>query len=609
MNRVLRWTACSIAAGIAALASGADAFDAGSAGGGEPVAASVAGMVRGESPRPKLVIAISIDQFRADYLLRMGDLFLPAESSDGPGGFRYLMTKGAYFVNARYEHFPLFTGPGHAVIMTGGSPYKTGIIGNEWWDRRARRAVYCVEDDDCTVVGAGEGSKARPMGPKNLRCSTVGDELELAMAGNAKTVSLALKDRAAILMGGHATDLAIWFDTAGGRWISSSAFCEGGQLPQWVQALDDEHVPDQMLGRQWTPSIAPEILAKRTLTPKPVVKNLPPGFGFAFPHSVDAEKIAANYKAFTLTPAANEFVLQTATRAIAAEGLGADATPDVLTISLSTNDYVGHAFGPYSPEALDLTVRTDRALAAFIRAVDKAVGLKNVAWALTADHGVPPIPEDAAGDLFDFDAGRFNVGAVIKTVETALTSRFGQPAGGTWYSTDPANPKESGAFVDGFFMYLSPAAIEKAIGDGRARSRREFEQAACDAINGANIPGVYGCYGKTQILEGAVADNDLKRHLARAVHPQLSGDLIVLPEQFFIEDPIPEGHATTHGTPYSYDVHVPVIVCFPGVVRPGVYAERVSPADIAPTLSLLLGIEFPSACDGEPLSSALGRAR
>src|SRR5262249_18654543 len=151
------------------------------------------------------------------------------------GGFRYLMERGAWFVDAHYDHYPLFTGPGHAVILTGAEPCKSGIVSNDWWDAKLRKPVYCVDDDRFAAVGVPPGSTGKPMGPRNLLCTTVGDELKLATAGHAKVVTLAVKDRAAILLGGHAQDTSIWFDSANGRWISSTAYCRDGKLPAWVQ--------------------------------------------------------------------------------------------------------------------------------------------------------------------------------------------------------------------------------------------------------------------------------------------------------------------------------------------------------------------------------------
>ena len=205
-----------------------------------------------QGKRPALTVVISIDQFRADYLTRFADLFLPARQSSGSiGGFRYLIGSGSWFVNARYTHFPTFTCVGHAAMMTGAQPYVSGIVSNRWWDRAARTEVYCVDDPRYQVVGAAPGSRTKPMGPQHLLSTTVGDELKLATNGAAKVVTLALKDRAAILMGGHAQDLSIWFDDGDGRWISSTAFARDGKLPAWVEALNAEAIPDRALGMSW----------------------------------------------------------------------------------------------------------------------------------------------------------------------------------------------------------------------------------------------------------------------------------------------------------------------------------------------------------------------
>lgn len=572
----------------------------------QPVGQGAERSIRGQQ-RPRLVVVISIDQFRADYLTRLGDLLLPAEGEGGlPGGFNWLTTRGAWFVDARYEHTPLFTGPGHAVIMTGAHPYKSGIISNDWWDRSTRKHVYCVDDAKSAVVGASQQSKAKPMSAALLRSSTVGDELKLATGGAAKVITLALKDRAAILLGGHAQDVSIWYDATDGRWISSSAYCRDGKLPAWVAAVNDEHIPDRMLGQKWVPLLGDEIMSMRSAPTRAVGEDLPEGMGASFPHTVGAEKSRANYRAFAFTPAANKFVFDTAARAVADEKLGQDDIPDILAINLSTNDYIGHCWGPYSPESLDVTVRTDRQLAEFLAVLAKAVpgGLDRVMVVLTADHGVAPVPEDASEPPNSISAGRFNAAAVLNTISGALGVRFGEIEGKPWLGVDIVKEGVESAFMDGF-IYFNPDAVSAAIAGGRVTSVRELETVACDAVNAARIQGVYACYGRTQILEGRIADTDLTRHLSKGVHPVLSSDLFVTPEPFWLQEPMSDGHATSHGTPYVYDTHVPVIVCAPGILRPGVYADPVSPADIAPTISLVLGVEFPSGCDGRPLLSAL----
>jgi predicted AlkP superfamily pyrophosphatase or phosphodiesterase len=610
-QRAPGWTGLLVLMGFLALGP-ARAASAGGDVGGDCDASPFARSLRGEAPRPRLVVVISVDQFRADYLTRYADLFAPAECRGRVGGFKYLMTRGAWFVDARYQHYPLSTGPGHATILTGAHPYQHGIVGNDWWDPANRKLVYCVDDPRWKVVGAAASSTARPMGPLNLRSSTVGDELKLATAGRGKVVGVSLKDRAAVLLGGHAADAAVWYDEDGGRWISSTAYCRDGKLPAWAEQVNGERVPDRSLGSTWQPQVAQEVLAARTFVPT-VVGEGPYRMGRTFPHAVGSSPDRQNYAAFTLTPAANDYVLHTAERAVEAEQLGGDCTPDVLAINLATVDYAGHAWGPYSPELLDLVVRTDGALADFFNFLDGRVegGLKSVVIVLTADHGVAPVPEDAASLAFGLSAGRVSPAAVVKQVRQALTERFGEPVGGTWFSEVPGADsteaklalKRSGAFVDGS-VYLSDEAVRGAIAGGKARDRREVEAAACEALSRGAVEGVYACYGKSQVLAGALAGNGLAEHLARGVHPRLSGDLIVIPEPMHVSAAATATAATGHGTPYAYDCHVPVMLCGPGV-RAGVYAEPVSPADVAPTLSLLLGIEYPSACEGRPLARAL----
>jgi predicted AlkP superfamily pyrophosphatase or phosphodiesterase len=571
----------------------------------EPVSPAAARVLTGEARRPRLVVVISVDQLRADLVSRCADLFLPARDGTKVGGFRYLMEEGAYYVNARYEHTPLFTGPGHAVISTGAPPARHGIVGNMWWDPVALRPVYCVEDAAARVVGAAPESKATPMSAHLLRSSTVGDELKEATAGRSKVVSLAVKDRAAILLGGHAQDACVWYDTAGGRWISSSAFCRNGTLPAWAQAINGEHIPDRMLGKEWAPTVDEHVLEERC-SPPGVVGAYLGSYGKAFPHRLGTEATPGFYRAFIYTPECNEFVLNCALRAVEAEGMGKDDAPDLLSINLSTNDYVGHAFGPYSPEVLDLTVRTDRALAEFFRGLDAKVpgGLGATVIVLTGDHGVSPIPEGAAEAPFALPAGRFKSADVLTAIETALNTRFGSPTGGSWFSRSEKDSSVSGAWLDNF-IWLSEEAVRGAIAAGKAPDRRTIEQVACDGVAAARIPGVYGCYGKLQVLEGRIGDPHLRDMLARGVYPSVSADLVVVPEQMHLAQPDPEKHATSHGTPYIYDAHVPVLIAAPGLVRPGVHTEVVSPADIAPTLSMILRVEMPSGCEGKGLTGVL----
>src|SRR5262245_35915829 len=257
---------------------------------------------------------------------------------------------------------------------------------------------------------------------------------------------------------------------------------------------------------------------------------------------------------------------------------------------------------------LDLTVQTDRQISALLNGLRTALpgGMSSILFVLTADHGVAPTPEDAADAPFNLNAGRFSVAEVMRTLNQALKDRYGDPASGSWFVHAANDSTIDASFLDGF-IWFDPESTAAVLRAGTAHSRREIEQTACEAVGKAKIPGIYACFGKEQVLSGELAQNELSTHLANAVHPQLSADLLIVAEQLFIAEPQPEGHATTHATPYAYDTHVPLIVCEPGLVSPGVHVEKVAPSDIAPTLSLILGIEFPSACDGEPLAACFSK--
>lgn len=537
--------------------------------------------------KPRLVVMIVVDQMRADYLDRFNDLFLPpGKSGRDAGGFRFLRERGAQFPSARYKHFPLFTGPGHAVVSTGGYPYKTGIVGNDWYVKATRSPMYCVQDDAVKVVGALLNSTAEPMSPRNLRSTTVSDELKMATGGQARVVSLSLKDRAAILLGGHLPDAALWFDASTGQWISSSFYCKSGQLPAWAQALNARKLPDAYFGQSWNLNL-PATALRRLWNP-PMEPPFPAvsAIGAAFPHRIDGglkSPGAAFYKAFVLTPWANGFVLNTAKAAVLSQSMGQDETPDLLEINLASNDYVGHAFGPNSPEVMDITVQTDRQLSDFFRFLDRSVpgGLKNVTIALTADHGVAPVPDTmtAAG----FHAGRILTGDVIAAANKALDGRFGARDWALHY-VEP-------------YLYLDDAALTSAKADPEVA-----QQVAARAI--AALDGIYAAYPRAQLEEGRLPGTDLSAHLYRGFYPKVSGDVMIVTEQNYFTQSSPESHDTTHGTPYAYDTEVPLLLAGYGI-RPGTYREDVGPADIAPSLCSLLGIGRPSACDGTPLVSAL----
>lgn len=518
---------------------------------------------------PRLVVQIVIDQFRADYVTRFSDLYLPAVQGNRAGGFRYLQQKGAWYPDCQYQHYRTVTAAGHAVIGTGAQPWASGIVGNSWWDAAAGKSIYCVADPQAQVVGAQPGSKQTPMSAANLLTTTVGDELELATGGRARTVALALKDRGAILLAGHRADAVIWFDEETGGWVSSTAYCRDGKLPAWVDAVNARKLPEQARMGTWTPSVSAAALAR----------VWPASEGArTFLHPLDRDYLTA-----MASPAGNAFVFETARQAVLCEELGKDDIPDILSLNLSTNDYVGHRYGPDSAEVLDVSVQTDHQLAEFLNFLHAQVrgGLARVTFAVSADHGVSTVPElnTAAG----VPAGR----AVAQNLRAAAEKALDEEVGAAdWIAS-----------IDNGEFYFSPAAAARYPQVPRA----QLENRVIEALRVQ--PGVFLAIGKTALLAGQTPQTALGRRLSQGLNPRRSGDVVVVLDPHWLPGAAPIGTGASHGSPFTQDAQVPLLVAGAGV-RPGTYGQPVAPAQLAPSLSYLLGVARPSAAF-EPLLPGL----
>lgn len=542
--------------------------------------------------RPRLAVVVSLDLFRADYLRRWPDLLLPARDAQGRvGGFRWLTTEGTWFADSRFTHVPNETGPGHAVLLTGADPYATGIVGNDWIDPASRKPVYCVEDPKGAIVGLLPGRTLPPIGPLNLRASTVGDELEMATSGRSRTVSIAIKDRAAVLMAGHAADLVLWLDTVDLRWISSRAYLPSGDLPSWLSS-DDVLAPlKDPAGRLWEPlpeTMRAEREGRVRPLPLPGWKG-PLGMGAAFPHRVAEGKDTA--KQYLRTPFGNDAVFAAARRAVRELDLGKDEVPDLLTLGLSAGDWIGHAWGPYAPETLDAFLRADRALSEFLRFLEAEVpgGLASVVVVVSSDHGIAPPPEDLAAH--GMDGRRVLSRRIESAAEEALREAFGE---GPWFL-------KAGNWGSAFhepYLWFDPEVLRKA------PSRAAAEAVA--ARGASRVPGVYAAFGRTAVIEGRLPDTPIGSAVSRGFHPARSGDLVVVMEPFAMSDLVEESvgeeapYPANHSQAWAYDAEVPVL--FGGFGLPaGARTDRVGPASIAPTLSLLLGVARPSGSDAPNL--------
>ncbi|HKG14061.1 MAG TPA: alkaline phosphatase family protein, partial [Pyrinomonadaceae bacterium] len=331
---------------------------------------------RAKPSKPRLVLLIAVDQFRYDYVERFGDLF--AEN-----GIRRLLREGASWSDANYDHVPTETAPGHATMLTGAWPSETGIIANDWYDRAEGKRVNNVGDDSARALGGGDGEVASS--PRNLLCSTLGDELKLATNNRSRVVGVSQKNRAAILPAGRMADAAYWLSAQTGDFVSSTYYFE--RLPEWVTRFNASKPSDKFFGAKWE-RLLPAAEYERRAGPDDAPWERGDGkLSHTFPHVLTGGLSKPGpefYDALSYSPFTNDVLADFAGQALTGERLGEDDDADVLTVSFSANDIVGHRYGPYSQEVMDVTLRVDRQIARLLDLVDARVGLRNTVVAFTA---------------------------------------------------------------------------------------------------------------------------------------------------------------------------------------------------------------------------------
>ena len=373
-----------------------------------------------KSIRPKLVLVIIVDQMRADYLDRFYDLFCEK-------GFRRLMKYGARFTNCNYDYTPTNTAPGHSFILSGICPGTSGIISNEWYNVALGRIFYCVEDSNVFSLGIDSANTAGKMSPRNFHGTSVGDRLK-TISPESKVFGISIKDRGAILPAGKHANGVYWFDPQSGRWISSSYYFH--RLPGWVQSLNDLRQPESYLHTTWNRLLPSQAYARQGLDSARGEGVLTGENSPVFPHIIADVSDSASmpktgiksrrFDALLPTPAGDELTVQFAEAALAGEQLGQRNVTDILSISFSSLDYCGHIFGPDSHEIEDMVVRLDRSLACFFAYIDSSVGLQNTFIALTADHGVCPLPERKPVS----ECGRINSKDMLMTLKVRIGQQF-----------------------------------------------------------------------------------------------------------------------------------------------------------------------------------------
>jgi hypothetical protein len=505
---------------------------------------------------PKLVVVIVIDQFRGDYLERYRDQF-------GDAGFRLLMDHGAYFTDCNYDYANTRTAPGHATLFSGAYTNGHGIVANEWWDQKKKNMVTSVEDDATKLVGiAGDATGSSP---HNLLADTLGDELKLATQGRARVFSLSLKDRAAVLPGGFAANGAYWIDPKSGAWVTSTYYRP--DLPKWAQDFNASDRAAKYWNRDWKNGKG-DVL--RSTAHRKGRDGSDAGF----------------YEVIGSTPFANEYEFEFAKELMVYENLGAGQSTDLLAISLSANDILGHQVGPDSPEMAAMALALDHELADFFNFLGQRIGLANVWIALSADHGVSVLP-DAAKKL-RIPAANLDGRKAEAQINAALAAKF--PPGHS--SSQPVSYVK----FDYPILWLDQEAFTSA----RVRES-DAETAVGEAMKQA---GLRDYFTKSQLAEGRVPDTALGRKFLHSYSPEAGWYVMGVPEIYTVGP----ARGTDHASPYTYDTHVPL--AFYGLpFRAGTYRTHAEPVDLAVTLASLLGINAPTHAVGRVLTEALAPPR
>ena len=516
--------------------------------------------------QPKLVVGVVVDQMRMDYIYRYWDKY----SEDG---FKKLMREGFLCKNAHYNYIPTYTGPGHASIFTGATPMNNGIIANNWFDRNENRMVYCVADS--TRKGVGTKSEQGKMSPSRLLAPTLGDAFKVSTQFRGKSIGISIKDRAAILPAGHSADGAYWMDFETGNFISSDHYMES--LPKWVKTFNGHKNADKLAKDGWQTLLAIEKYTESTEDNTPYEKiyneNGYPVFPYDLPRLIKDKA----YYAFANSPFGNTIVRQFAEQAIINEDLGNDEFLDLLTISFSSPDIIGHAFGPQSIEIEDTYIRLDLEIAELISSLNERIGQDNYTLFLTADHAAAQVPSYLKDHKIPTDY--FETERYEKELDARLNSTFGE---GEWilnYSNQQ--------------IFLNQNLIE---------SQKVDEEDILKEINkfSINFPGVASVLSSSE-LQHPLPQDQFASMAQNGWSPLRSGDMVIQ----FLPGWMEYGNqGTTHGSSYNYDSHVPIFFYGFGI-KHGVELNPIEITQIAPTISIITSTAFPMLSDHRPIIGAI----
>ncbi|VVS91591.1 alkaline phosphatase family protein [Desulfoluna spongiiphila] len=523
--------------------------------------------------KPALVLQITIDQMRGDFPMRYKDRL-------GKGGLQYLMQQGTHYTNAHFRHADTETPVGHAALFTGTYPAHNGIVAGNWFDKDKGRVIYNCEDDRYPLIGK-KPAQGEGRAPTNILSSTIGDELMLSNNSRSRMFSVSIKDRGAILPGGH-TGKAFWYSKGDGSFVSSSYYYK--TYPDWVTKWNGEKHADTYKDKAWELLHDPSTYVFGKDDDRPFEVDMF-GLGTTFPHPVKGNA-PHFYASLIATPFGDELTADFAKTLIKEEKLGKGPHTDFLAVSFSVTDYIGHLFGPSSLEAEDNILRIDKLLADLFRYVDEQVGLDRTLIILSSDHGMCEAPEYMAS--LGFEVGRLTSATIVKdTLAKALKERLNVPETVIRLYEHP-------------YVYLNEDEIGKT-----EYSVARVEATLAEEIT--RIPGIIGALTRTDLLKGAVAPTRTNMTILNNFHGKRSGNIHVIADQFwyfYYEMDTTTDIAAIHCSPWTYDTYVPLFFAGYGIPAQRI-ARPVTPYDIAPTLASLLEIKPPSGSVGIPLDEVL----
>ncbi len=519
-----------------------------------------------ENKAPKLVVGIVVDQMRYDYLSKYYAKF-------SENGFKKLMNQGFNCKNTNYNYSPTYTGPGHASIYSGTTPAYHGIIGNDWYVRETGKMTYVTDDATEKTVGSSAGGAGK-MSPRNLLASTIGDELKLYSNLKSKVVAVSLKDRASILPGGHLSDGSYWFDSGSGNFITSTYYKK--ELPAWVTNFNDKKLASAYLSKPWNTLLPISQYTESAADDNPYEGLYGKEKKPVFPHDLPSMYSQKDFGIIRSTPFGNSITKDIAIAALKGENLGKGPYTDLLAISFSATDYVGHKMGPQSVEVEDTYLRLDRDIAELLTVLEKNYGKENLLVFLTADHAAAYVPAELTDNKMN--AGYFNGFAFKDSIKGYLNKAFGDTS--------------LVSFAINNQIYLNHTRIQEKNLDLKTITSQLSNYVL-------NFNGVANVYTAEQ-LNGDVLKNKSAELIQNGFYRKRSGDLAILLEPAWLEEVSTTG--TTHGSTYTYDTHVPLL-WYGGQIKAGYTSAAIEITDIAPTISALLNIMAPNASIGKPILS------